>query len=58
MTKAELVKSLENVPNDFEVRICTADSYGMSYEPALHSLEINTELQTVFLLYSEEENYL
>ena len=56
MTKQELIKSLEPVPDDFEIRVCTLDSYGMAYEPIVENVEINNDLQTVYLQI-EEDNF-
>lgn len=57
MTKQELIKSLETVPDDFEIRVCTLDSYGMTYEPIVENIEIDNDLQTVYLQIEEDDNF-
>ena len=56
MTKADLVKSLEQVPDDFEVRVLTYDFYGIEYEVDLKDLQIIPE-ERIVLVNIEDEFY-
>lgn len=55
MTKKELIKLLETVPDNFEIRVCTLDSYGMAYESIVENIEIDNDLQTIYLQLEEDD---
>lgn len=57
MTKKDLIKSLESVPDDFEVSACAVNCTGMDCEAEITEIEINNELRTVYLHLDEDELY-
>lgn len=57
MTKQELIKSLETVPNDFEISVCTVNCMGMDCDSDITEVEINSELRTAYLILDEDELY-
>lgn len=57
MTKQELIKSLETVPDDFEISVCAVNCTGMDCEAEITEVEINNELRTVYLHLDEDELY-
>ena len=57
MTKQELIKLLEIVPNDFKVSACTVNCTGMDCEAEITDVEINNELHTIYFHLDEDELY-
>ena len=57
MTKQELIKSLETVPDDFEISVCTVNCTGIDCEIEITDVEINNELRTVYFHLDEDELY-
>lgn len=57
MTKQELIKSLETVPDDFGISVCAVNCTGIDCETEILNVEINNELHTVYLHLDEDELY-
>ena len=57
MTKQELIKSLETVPDDFEISVCAVNCTGIDCETEITDVEINDTLKTVYLHLDEDELY-
>lgn len=57
MTKKDLIKSLESVPDGFEISVCALNYIGINYETEITDVEINNELHTVYLHLDEDELY-
>lgn len=57
MTKKDLIKSLESVPDDFEISVCAVNCTGIDYEAEVTDIEINNELCTVYFHLDEDELY-
>lgn len=57
MTKLDLIKSLEHVPDDFGISVCAVNCNGMDCETEIDKIEINNELHTVYLHLDEDELY-
>lgn len=57
MTKQEFIKSLEIVPDDFEISVCAVNCTGIDCETEITDVEINNELRTVYLHLDEDELY-
>lgn len=57
MTKQELIKSLEKVPDDFNISVSTVNCTGMDTDIDITNIEVNNELSTVYLHLDEDELY-
>lgn len=57
MIKQDLIKSLEKVPDDFDISVCTVNCSGVDCETDITAVEINNELKTVYLHLDEDDLY-
>ncbi len=54
MTKAELIKALEQIPDDFEVKVLTDSFGGIEYETEINDVESFPD-EKVVLLYIDDD---